>query len=198
VKTSFFSLFGGPRYKRTTLRFEQSLAQLRTKIITDPSQIATRKFNVSGFLSKDNEKIRASYAVMPRPSFVDEPPVTSDAYLVKLLKWPIVWALAFTSVPAGIMPCLAVGAYRGMQHDQQVPLKWRNPRRIESGQRMVQLFTKLSVAALIVQALLTWIFLRSRERHFLGFRGVVWLAMIWGACAAGVVLGIWIDCVAPA
>ncbi|MGA2439690.1 MAG: hypothetical protein ABSH08_01915 [Tepidisphaeraceae bacterium] len=121
----------------------------------------------------------------------------SQAALVKLLKWPIVFALIFTSFPAGFAPCMAFGAYEELWHEQHASTKWRNRAKIESSRQMLHLFIALSAAAWAVQGGLTWACCRNLNGFFLGFRSTGWLAMIWGTFVVGVALGIWIVSMAP-
>jgi hypothetical protein len=105
--------------------------------------------------------------------------------------------LAFTSFPAGFLPFFTAGAYREMRHEQQMNSKWRNERKIESGREMLYLGLVLSVAALSIQSGMSRLAWRNWNGLLLGFRGAGWFAMVWGAFAGGVALGIWIYTVLP-
>jgi hypothetical protein len=121
----------------------------------------------------------------------------SHGHWIKLLKWPVVFWLAFTSFPAGFMPFFAAGAYRGMQHEQHVSPKWRIPARIESGRHMLYIALLFSVGAGIVHAAMVFLSWRKWNGILLGLRGAGWFAMAWSAFGVGMAMGIWIYTVAP-
>jgi hypothetical protein len=123
--------------------------------------------------------------------------IKSDAHLVKLLKWPIVFFLLFTSVPAGFMPVCLLGTYRTAIHDEHVRTNWKMKIRVKNDWALVHTVIVLSVAALIVQLGMSWLAWWKWKELLLGLRGAGWFALIWTAYTVGFAAGVWIFAVAP-
>ncbi len=118
-------------------------------------------------------------------------PDDSDGFL-KVMKWPIIIILMITSLPAGFTPFIVAGAYSEVAQEQHVSLKWRNQRRIVSGQRLIHMAILAAAAAAMAHILLVNRSWRKWNSQFLTVRGAVWFVMAWSAFALGMVFGVWI------
>jgi hypothetical protein len=113
------------------------------------------------------------------------------------MKWPVVFMLMFTSVPAGFVPFMAAGAYRSMKYQESLSPRRRNERVIKSNKSMITFTLLASAGAMTIQLLMSWLAWRNWNNLLLGFRGAAWFVLMWAALAVGVGLGIWIYSVAP-
>ena len=121
----------------------------------------------------------------------------SRGHLVSVFKWPIVFYLAFTSVPAGFAPFFAAGAYRALQHEEQIVSKWRSERKIKSDKEMLNLGLGVLIGGLALQTAMSWMAWRKWNSLLFGFRGAGWFALIWCAFILGAGFGCWIYIAAP-
>jgi hypothetical protein len=121
----------------------------------------------------------------------------SHAHFIKLLRLPIVYMLMVSSFPAGFMPFLTAGAYRGIHYAQNINPKWRNPAKIASAQKMFWIALCVSIVAIAIHLAMIQIARRRWNDLLFGLRGAAWFAIFWCAFAAGVVAGVWIYTVAP-
>ena len=132
----------------------------------------------------------------PQEEYPAEVPVSSGR-LVMRLRLVIAWFLIFTSIPCGFSPFLIAGAYRGMQHEEHINLKWRNQRRIESDKRVLCLGLSIAATTVLIQCVMSWLAWHRWNTLLLGLRGAGWFALLWSAFALGAAFGIWIYSVAP-
>ena len=111
----------------------------------------------------------------------------------RLIKWPLVYLLAFTSFPAGFLPVAAIGSHMEMRKEEQRSPKWRNPAKIESTRRMTYKFAWLAAAAGFIHLLLTYCAVRNWNGLLFGLRGASYCLMLWGGWLTGVVLAAWLN-----
>jgi hypothetical protein len=116
----------------------------------------------------------------------------SHGRFVRVMKWPIIFILMVTSLPAGFTPFIVAGAYSELGQDQRVSPKWRNQRRIESGRYVFRMALLVAAAAAMAHAFLVSRSWRKWNYPFLTVRGAVWFVLAWSAFALGMVFGVWI------
>ena len=121
---------------------------------------------------------------------------TSDRFL-GVMKWPIMFILMITSLPAGTLPFITAAAYKGIGHEEHASPKWRNQRKIESGENVLHISLLVCAALWLAHAALVGLSLRRWDEGFLGVRGAVWFSLAWSVFALGMTIGIWLYLVDP-
>ena len=102
----------------------------------------------------------------------------------ELMKWPIVFCLFATSVPAGFFPVALVGAW----------VEWHAvPGRAaaESDPAGFYLLLALGIGSTLGHVGAAGLAWQNRDERMLGLSGVAWSALVWGAFAVGVACGVW-------
>ncbi len=115
---------------------------------------------------------------------LDSEIATSDRF-IGVMKWPIMFILVITSLPAGVT------------HEEHASPKWRNQKKIESGENVFHMALLIGTAVVLAHAALVGLSLRKWDEGFLGVRGAVWFSLAWSVFALGMTIGIWLYSVDP-
>jgi hypothetical protein len=108
---------------------------------------------------------------------------TTDPHLTELLKYPIVFALMFTSVPAGFLPTIVF--VLAMEEARTA-----HPNRAPGDDRIYWIMVACAIGFNLIHWGLTFLARKYSTRSIAGLRGKVWLVILWLSYLVGIAMGV--------